>query len=296
MIGLVPVRPTTPNFAAWGQGFGAFGSTGGNGNAARLTRQTGGFVLGIETGFGALTLPSVSDLSVGVAAGYSFTALDVAARQSTAQIESGFGAVYARGALGPVQVRLGAAYAGNALDTRRTVLFPGFSQAVTGNAGGDTVQGFGEAGYRVGFGTGYVEPFVGGATIHIRRDGFSEVGGASAVTVYGRSYDVQTATLGMQGQVLLSALFSTDMPLVVRGLVGYRRAFGDVNPQALLALGGGGQAFLTTGVPIARNAVVASAGLDWQVAANTTIGVNYTGQVGSRARDHAMKGSFNVRW
>jgi len=296
VIGLVPVRPTTPNFAAWGQGFGAFGSTGGNGNAARLTRQTGGFVLGIETGFGALTLPSVSDLRVGVAAGYSFTALDVAARQSTAQIESGFGAVYARGALGPVQVRLGAAYAGNALDTRRTVLFPGFSQAVTGNAGGDTVQGFGEAGYRVGFGTGYVEPFVGGATIHIRRDGFSEVGGASAVTVYGRSYDVQTATLGMQGQVLLSALFSTDMPLVVRGLVGYRRAFGDVNPQALLALGGGGQAFLTTGVPIARNAVVASAGLDWQVAANTTIGVNYTGQVGSRARDHAMKGSFNVRW
>lgn len=195
-----------------------------------------------------------------------------------------------------MQLRLGAAYAGNALDTRRTVLFPGFSQAVTGKAGGDTVNGFGEVGYRIGFAQGHIEPFAGGAAIHIRRDGFSEVGGASALTVYGRSYDVETATAGVQGQAVLSEVFGTATPIIARGLIGYRRAFGDVVPQALLAFGGGGQAFLTAGVPIARDAVVASAGLDVQVAANTTIGLNYTGQVGERAQDHAVKGSFSYRW
>ncbi|MBP1183755.1 autotransporter outer membrane beta-barrel domain-containing protein [Methylobacterium sp. PvR107] len=295
-VSLVPVRPATPHYALWVQGFGAFGDTGGNGNAARLTRQTGGFVLGIETGFGALSNALVSDLRVGVAAGYTFTGFDVTARQSTGQVESGFGAVYGRGALGAVQVRLGAAYAGNALDTRRTLLFPGFSQAVSGKTGGETINGFGEIGYRVGFAQGYVEPFVGGAAIHIRRDGFAEVGGASALTVYGRSYDVQTATAGLQGQAVLSDLFGTSTPIIARGLIGYRRAFGDVVPQALLAFGGGGQAFLTAGVPIARDALVASAGLDVQVARNVTLGLNYTGQVGERAQDHAVKGSFSYRW
>lgn len=293
-VGLVPVRPVAPTYGVWGQAFGAFGSAGDR-NAGRLTRQVGGFVLGAETGAGVLGGP-LAEAVVGVAAGYSFTGFDIPARQSTGQVESGFGAVYARGPLGPLRVRLGAAYAGNALDTRRAVIFPSFSQAVSGRTGGETVNGFGEVGYRIGFAQGYVEPFVGGAAIHIRRDGFSEVGGASALTVYGRSYDVQTATAGVQGQALLPALLGTDLPIVARGLLGYRRAFGDVVPRALLAFGGGGQAFLTAGTPIARDALVASAGLDMQVAMNTTLGLAYTGQVGERAQDHAVKGSLSYRW
>ncbi|MCJ2088017.1 autotransporter domain-containing protein [Methylobacterium sp. E-005] len=107
---------------------------------------------------------------------------------------------------------------------------------------------------------------------------------------------MQPATVGLQGQAVLSALFGTDLPVVARGLIGYRRALGDVVPQALLAFGGGGQAFLTAVVPIERDAVVASAGLDVQVAANETLGLNYTGQVGERAHDHAVKGNFSYRW
>ncbi|MCJ2089588.1 autotransporter-associated beta strand repeat-containing protein [Methylobacterium sp. E-005] len=295
-VGLLSVRPVTPNYALWGQGFGSFGNTASNGNAAHLTRQTGGFVLGGETGFGVLSDGLFDDLRVGVAAGYTFTSFDVTSRQSTGNVESGFGAVYGRASLRAIQIRAGAAYAGNALDTRRTVLFPGFSQADTGKAGGDTVNGFGEVGYRIGFAQGYVEPFAGGAAIHIRRDRFAETGGASALTVFGRSYDVETATAGLQGQAVLSDLFGTATPIIARGLLGYRRAFGDVVPQALLAFGGGEQAFLTAGVPIARDALVASAGLDVQVAANVTLGLNYTGQVGARAQDHAVKGAFNYRW
>ena len=173
------------------------------------------------------------------------------------------------------------------------MLFPGFSQSVSGKTGGETINGFCEVGYRIGFASGYVEPFAGGAAIHIGRDGFAERGGSSALTVFGRSYDVETATVGLQGQAVLLDLFGTATPIIARGLIGYRRAFGDVVP---LAFGGGGQAFLTSGTPIARSALVASAGLDVQVARNLTLGLNYTGQVGERAQDHAFKGSFSYQW
>jgi fibronectin-binding autotransporter adhesin len=248
-------------------------------------------VLGAETGAGVL-----ADWRAGVAAGYSFTSFDVTARQSTGNVESGFGAVYARGPIGPLQLRLGAAYAGNALDTRRVVLLPGISGVASGKTTGDTVQRFGEVGYRIGLGQAYVEPFAGAAAIHLSRDDFSEVGGSAALSVFGRSYDVGTVTAGLQGQAALSEQLGTSLPIVVRGLLGYRRAFGDVEPRALLAFGGAGQAFQTAGVPIARDALVASAGLDVQIAPLATIGVNYTGQVGDRAQDHAFKGVLSYRW
>ncbi|WP_279601709.1 muconate/chloromuconate family cycloisomerase [Methylobacterium sp. J-072] len=75
----------------------------------------------------------------------------------------------------------------------------------------------------------------------------------------------------------------------------YRRAFGDVVPTALLSFGTG-PAFLSAGVPIDRDALVASAGLDLRVAPNATLGVAYTGQVGARAQDQAVKGNLTLRF
>ena len=71
----------------------------------------------------------------------------------------------------------------------------------------------------------------------------------------------------------------------------------DVEPRgALLALNGSGQPFLTAGVPIAPDALVASAGIEVQIAPLTAMGVTYTGQVAERAQDHAFKGVFSYRW
>ncbi len=41
---------------------------------------------------------------------------------------------------------------------------------------------------------------------------------------------------------------------------------------------------MTAGIPIDRDALVASAGLDLRISAQATLGVAYTGQVGARAR------------
>ncbi len=67
-------------------------------------------------------------------------------------------------------------------------------------------------------------------------------------------------------------------------------------PAALLAFRGGSSAFRTAGAPLARDAAVASVGLDWLVAPGTLVGLSYDGQLGRRAQDHAVKGSLSYRW
>ncbi|KQP30535.1 hypothetical protein ASF49_13575 [Methylobacterium sp. Leaf104] len=301
----VPVRVLDPRvFGLWGQGFGSFGEARSDGNAAGLSRQTSGFVLGadvrLETGF-----------RLGVAGGYTATSLDGTGRLSSGTIESGFGGLYGGFEQGPVALRLGAVYADQSSRLRRAVTFAGFSDSDTARYGGATVQGFGELGYRIVLGAGpsapvtqedrptapvqpaYLEPFVGGAYVSIGRDRFAETGGPAALTGAAQTTEVATSTVGLRGQASLD--LGGAAPVSLHGLVGYRRAYGAVVPKALLSFGTG-PSFLVAGTPISRDALVAGAGLDVRVARDTTLGLAYTGQVGERAQDHAVKGNFTYRF
>ncbi|GJE57438.1 MULTISPECIES: autotransporter family protein [Methylobacterium] len=299
---MVPARVLDPRvFGLWAQGFGAFGKTDTDGNAAGFRRQTAGFVAGadvrLDNGF-----------RIGVAGGYSRTTLDTSGRLQSGEIESGFGAVYGGTEFGPVALRLGAVYSGNDLRTRRSVVFPGVSETDTARYGGATTQGFGELGYRIALGQDgliakgaapvassatYIEPFVGGAYVNIGNDRFTETGGVAALRGFARDNDIGTATVGLRAQTTFD--LGLGLPVQAYGLVGYRRAFGDVVPTALLAFDTG-PSFVTAGLPIDRDALVANAGLDLRVSANATIGVAYTGQIGARAENHAAKGNFTIRW
>jgi outer membrane autotransporter protein len=64
----------------------------------------------------------------------------------------------------------------------------------------------------------------------------------------------------------------------------------------LLAFAGGASAFTVAGVPIDRDALVAQAGLDWQASDALSLGVSYSGQIGERAQDHALKGNLTWRF
>ncbi len=80
------------------------------------------------------------------------------------------------------------------------------------------------------------------------------------------------------------------------GLVGYRRAFGDVALPSVLAFRGTGARFASAGLPIDRDALVAEAGLGATLAPGLSVGLSYTGQVGARAQDHAAKASLAYRF
>ncbi|WP_267358262.1 MULTISPECIES: autotransporter domain-containing protein [unclassified Methylobacterium] len=313
VVANVPVRTLDPQvFGLWGQGFGAFGTADGGGNAFDLDRQIAGFAAGAD-------IRLANGLRFGVVGGYTEAYLDSAgrvggqSRAESATLKSGFGGVYGGYEVGPLSLRLGAIYADTDARTRRAVLY-GLSDTLSGHGGGYTVQGFGEIGWKIPLGAPavaalvskdgaavavqptatYVEPFVGGAYVGIRRDGFTEAGGAAALVSFARDYDLGAVTAGVRAQTNLD--LGLGLPVTLRGLVGYRRAFGDVVPTALLRFGAGGPAFLSAGVPIDRDALVAQVGLDLAVAPNVTLGVAYTGQTGSRAQDQAVKGNFTLRF
>ncbi|MGU3560087.1 autotransporter domain-containing protein [Methylobacterium radiotolerans] len=292
----VPVRALDPQvFGVWGQGFGAFGTAGGGGNAFDLNRQIAGFAAGADVRL-------ASGPRVGVVGGYTEADLASAgrvgglSRAESATLKSGFGGLYGGYERGPLALRLGALYAETDARTRRAVAY-GLSDTLSGHGGGHTVQAFGEIGWRIALGQpagASVEPFAGGAYVGIRRGAFAETGGAAALASVARDYDLGAATVGVRAQTRLD--LGLSRPVTLRGLVGYRRAFGDVVPTALLAFGAGGPAFLSAGVPIDRDALVAQVGLELAVTPDASLGVAYTGQTGARARDQAVTGGFTLRF
>jgi len=174
----------------------------------------------------------------------------------------------------------------------RTVRFPAFTGATSASYDGWTAQAFGELGYRFGWPGAMIEPFVGTSVLRLHTDAFRESGGAAALSGFGHNNDLGTTTLGVRAETRLSQ----DLPLTLRGLVGWRHAYGDVEPESLLALAGGASPFTVSGVPVDRDALLAEAGLDWQTSNGVSLGIAYSGQIGTRAQDHTLKGNFIWRF
>lgn len=270
-------------FALWGEGFGSWGRVDSNGNAASLDTSTGGFILGADAALDPTW-------RLGFAGGFTHTTFDIDGRLSSGSNESVFGALYGSGSWGAFSLRLGAAYAWHDVDIQRRIQFPGFADATGASYDGWSAQGFAELGYRFDLEGVQLEPFVGASILRLHMDSFQEEGGAAALTGLGQDQDLATTTLGLRAQARLSA----EVPLTLRGMLGWRHAFGDVEPTAVLAFAGSTSAFAVAGVPVDRDALAVEAGLDWQASDALSFGVAYSGQIGERAQDHALKG--NLVW
>jgi fibronectin-binding autotransporter adhesin len=283
------VQPTLSGF--WSQGFGDWGHNRSDGNAAALSRATGGFIIGAD----ALVAQSAGLWRFGAAGGYTDDSIAVGSRQSSGTFQSVFGAIYGGASLGAVQLRAGAIYGANITTTSRQITFPGFGDVVTSNYGGSTAQAFGEAGYRFGVGgfglrEAWLEPFLGGAAIRVRQNGFAEGGGVAGLSGFGQSDDLATTTAGLRAEATVGGA----LPLTVRALVGWRHAYGDVSPAAVMAFQGASQTFTIAGAPIGRDAAVVEGGLGLAITKTATLSVSYSGQFGQRATDNAFHGRLDV--
>ncbi len=294
---MLDYQPQIVNF--WAQGFGDFGRSGSDGNAASLSRSTDGFVIG---GDASMLGVASGDWRFGAAGGYTFDSFNVDQRLSSGSFQSVFAGIYGGASFGAVQLRSGAIYGINTTATSRQIIFPGFAESAISNYGGSTAQAFGEAGYRfamsgfnlagLSFSRAMLEPFLGAAAIHIRQEGFNETGGVAALSGFGQGYDLATTTLGLRGETTLAG----PIPFTARALIGWRHAYGDVVPTALMAFQGGTQAFGIAGVPIDRDALLTEIGLDYAATSAMTLGIAYSGQYGGRATDNAIKGQLEFRF
>ncbi|WP_432285537.1 autotransporter-associated beta strand repeat-containing protein [Aminobacter sp. BA135] len=274
---------TTERMAFWGQAYGSWGRTGSDGNAAAFGRTTGGFIGGLDAGIG-------DNLRIGTFAGYSNGSFDADDRASSGDSSAYHAGVFAGGRWQAFGLRAGAAYSWTDIETSRTVPFANFKDRLTASYDAGTTQVFGEASYRLQTGDAIVEPFAALAYINVRTDSFTEKGGQAALTANASTTETTFTTLGVRASTDIAI---RGMDATLRGMAGWRHAFGDVTPLTSVAFSGGA-AFQIAGAPVAKDVAIVEAGLDLALTPDAKLGVAYTGQFGSGVVDQSFRANLGV--
>ncbi|WP_448116974.1 autotransporter domain-containing protein [Mesorhizobium amorphae] len=276
---------TTARTAAWGQVFGAWSSIDGDGNASRMKQSTGGFVTGIDTEL-------AEAWRVGVLAGYSRTSFDAKDRTSSGDSDNYHLGLYGGTRWGALALRTGLSYTWSNIETGRTVSFRGFNDGLSADYDAGAFQAFGELGYRLDAAGAAFEPFVNLAHVSLHTDGFTEKGGAAALSAEAQTTNTTFSTLGLRA--------STDFMLgsvaaSANGTVGWKHAFGDTTPFTTVGFAGS-SLFTVAGVPIAKNTFVLQTGLDMKVTDNATLGISYNGEFGSGSSTNGVDARLGIRF
>ncbi|WP_208948532.1 autotransporter outer membrane beta-barrel domain-containing protein [Segnochrobactrum spirostomi] len=280
----------------WTQAYGAWGQTAGNGNAASVDRTIGGFFTGIDA--------AVSEAArVGIVGGYSRSTFNVDARSSSGDIDNYDLGLYGGAKFGSLSLLAAASYTWHDLSVDRTIAFSGFSGLASSNYQAGTTQVFGEAAWRVDlsksvdakmFGAASLEPFANLAYVNLSSQNFTETGTPAALTGSAETENTLYSTLGVRAATVFQ--MANGAALTPHASLGWQHAFGDVNSSASLAFASGGSAFSVAGVPIARDAALVGAGVDYAFSKSVSASVTYSGQFGSGTEDNAFKGTINIKF
>ncbi|BBP73801.1 hypothetical protein PHLH6_58050 [Pseudomonas sp. Seg1] len=267
----------------WLQAIGGYGKLDGEHGSSGLEQRTKGSVLGADWSLNP-------QWRLGILGGYSKTDLD--ATGIDGNVESWHAGVYALHQNGPMALRLGAAYSGHQGESKRTIAFNGFSDRPKGDYDADSQQAFAELGYAMGSGRLSAEPFANLGYQRYHRDSYREKGGAAALQVDSQTQDNFSSTFGLR----LAHLSSLDngMSVTPRMAVGWKHTYGDVSSSTRQAFVVGGTAFSVDGSSLDRDSLVLEAGLDVGISARHTLGVGYSGEIGSNSRNHGLIGQWQM--
>ncbi|MBL0798143.1 autotransporter outer membrane beta-barrel domain-containing protein [Pseudomonas sp. B7] len=267
----------------WLQAIGGYGKLDGEHGSSGLEQRTKGSVLGADWALNP-------QWRLGVLGGYSKTDLD--ATGVDGNVESWHAGVYAQHQNGPLALRLGAAYSGHQGESKRTIAFNGFSDRPKGDYDADSQQAFAELGYAMGTGRLSAEPFASLGYQRYHRERYQEKGGAAALQVDSQTQDNFSSTFGLR----LAHLGSLDngMSFTPRMAAGWKHTYGDVSSSTRQAFVVGGTAFSVDGSSLDRDSLVLEAGLDLGISARHTLGLGYSGEIGSNSRNHGLIGQWQM--
>ena len=266
---------------SWITGYGAWGETDATPGTARMETDLRGVLFGVDRALG-------DHWRLGVLGGYSRTDVTQRARLSSASVDTWSAGLYGAAAAGAWGLGFGAIHNWHAVDTSRTVSFTNYSpERLSARYDARSWQLFAEAGHKVQVGGLMLEPFAGVSHTGLASDGFSESGGDAALTSSSDTDNTTFTTLGMHGAV---ALLDT---VHVRGMAGWRHAFGDTDPSSIHTLSGS-SAFTVRGAPTAGDAVVTEFGIEASLSDNAFLGVAYKGRYSDADAAHGFNAGLRV--
>lgn len=260
-------------------------NTDGNSNAGSLKTSTGGFISGMDVGL-------AEGWRVGFAGGYSKTDADGKGRNASANSDNWHLGIYGGNQWGALGVRAGLIHAWHSIDASRLVSFTDFNYSLSNSYHARTFQAFGEVGYRIDTVSASFEPFVNLAHIRLHTDGYAENGGIAALTAGSDNTNTTFSTLGIRASAPLQFGTSTAE---LKGMMGWLHSYGDRIPVATQAFAGS-EAFTVQGVPIAKNAFLLEAGVDFAISQKSTLGVSYVGQYGDGVTQNGFNTTLSVKF
>ncbi|MFA7585019.1 MAG: autotransporter domain-containing protein [Novosphingobium sp.] len=270
--------------ALWFHGYGSWGHRNGDGNAARWKRSTAGFFLGADA-------VRNENLTIGLVAGYGESKIKLPARGSHADAKDAHLGVYLGSQVGQVGLRMGAAYTFRNVDTRRNVVFPGFANTLKAEYELGIGQAFAELGYRIPLGAVEIEPFAAAAAVRVVGESAQELGGAAAVQVRSKDSHAVFTNLGARFNANLGA---ETNGVRITGSASWRHAMNDRATLADLSFAGGGGVFSVAAPAIAKDVAAVDLGAEATVGNGITLGLTYSGQIGSNLKDHGVKAVVRV--
>ncbi|MGH6762392.1 MAG: autotransporter domain-containing protein [Phyllobacterium sp.] len=287
--GLELAPATTDRFAIWSQAFGVWSDVDSTANAAGLESSVGGVLFGGDVAIS-------ENWRLGVLGGYSHTTFESEEATSSGSSKNTHLGVYGGAEWGAVALRTGAAYTWHDIETRRTPRFSSylydFDGRPTAEYDAGTAQVFGELGYRMSVANLRLEPFAGLAHASVRTDRFAEDGSGMGVRAAPSTTSTTFTTLGIHA----ATDFNTgSQSIIVRGMLGWRHAFGDIVPTSTLAFAGG-TPFEIEGLPISEDALALEAGLDLAITPAANLDFSYKGQLGDGARQHAFNAALAIKF
>ena len=263
----------------WGSAYGSWGQIDGDGNAAEVERNGTGAFVGVD-------LPLGDTASAGIGGGYSRADYAVTSRSSAAEVESWHLGASLSARFGGFGLSAGGAMAWHRFDVERIIAFTGFADAAAARYDGQTRQLYARAGYTIPLGSAEIEPFAEVAWVEVKTDPFAERGGASALSGEASSDSALFSTLGASGTARLGTFALT-------GRLGWRHAF-DVDPALATFAFSGSDGFTISGAPIAQDALVAEAGVEFELGGGARLGASYSGQIGDRTQDHGARATLRL--
>jgi outer membrane autotransporter protein len=263
----------------WLRGVGSWGTAKGDSVGSRFTTEQIGVLTGLDYAKGGFK----------VGAAFTFTQNDIESVIGDARVRSTGGALYAgyRDVSG-FSVGVGGSMAGTRSTSNRAITAPGLTQALRGSVGGTTYQLFGELAYDIAASaTAQVTPFARYAYVNHRSNAFGETGGIAAVNGVRENNDLSVITAGLR------AGFQIGGGSTITGSAGWQTITGDRSPLATLSLTGVNQPMNIFAAALDKNAAALEAKANFKVSTNATIGIGYSGVIGSNNQDHGARATLS---
>ncbi len=224
--------------------------------------------------------------------GISRSEVDVARRDSSADIDSWMIGGQLGYRFSNLRVTGGFTYASHQVDTDRAVVFPGFVDATSGSQDATTRTIYGEIAYRLGEGAVAVEPFLGVANQHVRIDAMVEQGGDAALVIGSGSLNSTMTEVGVRvsGSAKLGA--GSIYPI---GTVAWQHLLGDRRGSMDAAFDIGSDPFTIDGAKRSRDGLRVNAGLGYRIG-GASIGVSYDGRLSNSDTDHGVRLTAGIQF